>query len=171
MTYVSGAKVTQIGDLAQLVSPSNKIYTVRLTPDGQLQTHRGVVKFLINRLALGKPGPQPPGEHILPTSASLEQPASGNPAKYSDHVSKRHRLRTGLFGNWTWDAGDRSWNWIGRLDYRSCMDCRRDGARFFLMRCEASSKIWQGRSGSTGIGRTGNFPPEGYPGWIYRRGY
>jgi tRNA (adenine57-N1/adenine58-N1)-methyltransferase len=35
----------QEGDLAQLVSPSNKIYFVRLTTDGELQTHRGVVRF------------------------------------------------------------------------------------------------------------------------------
>ena len=36
---------TQEGDLAQLVSPSNKIYFVHLTADGELQTHRGVVRF------------------------------------------------------------------------------------------------------------------------------
>jgi tRNA (adenine57-N1/adenine58-N1)-methyltransferase len=33
----------QYGDLAQLVSPSNKIYTILLCIGGQLQTHRGVV--------------------------------------------------------------------------------------------------------------------------------
>ena len=35
----------QAGDLAQLVSPSNKIYFVRVQPGGELQTHRGVVRF------------------------------------------------------------------------------------------------------------------------------
>jgi len=45
MTFIPQAEITQAGDLAQLVSPSNKIYTVRLTPDGELHTHRGVVKF------------------------------------------------------------------------------------------------------------------------------
>ncbi len=39
------AAVAQEGDLAQLVSPSNKIYFVRLEPGGELQTHRGVVRF------------------------------------------------------------------------------------------------------------------------------
>jgi len=33
----------QYGDLAQLVSPSNKIYTILLIAGGQLQTHRGVL--------------------------------------------------------------------------------------------------------------------------------
>jgi tRNA (adenine57-N1/adenine58-N1)-methyltransferase len=32
-----------VGDLVQLVSPTNKVYTFRLTPGGNLQTHRGVV--------------------------------------------------------------------------------------------------------------------------------
>lgn len=35
----------QAGDLALLVSPSNKTYLVRIIPGGQLQTHRGVVNF------------------------------------------------------------------------------------------------------------------------------
>jgi tRNA (adenine57-N1/adenine58-N1)-methyltransferase len=35
----------QAGDLAQLVSPSNKKYYVRITPGGDLQTHRGIVRF------------------------------------------------------------------------------------------------------------------------------
>jgi tRNA (adenine57-N1/adenine58-N1)-methyltransferase len=41
----------QYGDLAQLVSPSNKTYTVLLQPAGQLQTHRGVINHddLINK--------------------------------------------------------------------------------------------------------------------------
>lgn len=34
---------TQVGDLIQLVSPTNKVYTFRLVPGGQLQTHRGVL--------------------------------------------------------------------------------------------------------------------------------
>ena len=33
----------QNGDLAQLVSPSNKVYTILLATGGQLQTHRGVL--------------------------------------------------------------------------------------------------------------------------------
>jgi len=33
------------GELVQLVSPSNKIYFVRAIPGGDLQTHRGVVRF------------------------------------------------------------------------------------------------------------------------------
>jgi tRNA (adenine57-N1/adenine58-N1)-methyltransferase len=32
-------------DLAQLVSPNNKVFTVRLTPGGQLQTHRGYINY------------------------------------------------------------------------------------------------------------------------------
>lgn len=32
-------------DLAQLVSPNNKVFTVRLTPGGQLQTHRGIINY------------------------------------------------------------------------------------------------------------------------------
>ncbi|MCI0518931.1 MAG: tRNA (adenine-N1)-methyltransferase [Chloroflexi bacterium] len=35
----------QAGDLAQLVSPTNKIYIVRVAPGGQLHTHRGIVNF------------------------------------------------------------------------------------------------------------------------------
>jgi len=45
MTFISDGPITKAGDLAQLVSPSNKIYTVRLTPGGKLQTHRGVLDF------------------------------------------------------------------------------------------------------------------------------
>ena len=33
----------QYGDLVQLVSPTNKIYTIRLTVGGKLHTHRGIV--------------------------------------------------------------------------------------------------------------------------------
>lgn len=35
----------QPNDLAQLVTPSNKVFIVRLTPGGQLQTHRGYVNY------------------------------------------------------------------------------------------------------------------------------
>ena len=45
MTHLPNPTHTQPGDLAQLVSPSNKIFTVRLIPGGKLQTHRGVVDF------------------------------------------------------------------------------------------------------------------------------
>jgi tRNA (adenine57-N1/adenine58-N1)-methyltransferase len=34
---------TQAGDLAQLVSAQNKRFTIRLTPDSQLHTHRGIL--------------------------------------------------------------------------------------------------------------------------------
>lgn len=34
----------QFGDLAQLVSPTNKTYTFRITQGAQLQTHRGILK-------------------------------------------------------------------------------------------------------------------------------
>jgi tRNA (adenine57-N1/adenine58-N1)-methyltransferase catalytic subunit len=33
------------GDLAQLVSPTNKSFTIRLTPGGKLETHRGIIYF------------------------------------------------------------------------------------------------------------------------------
>ena len=36
---------TQEGDLVQLVSPTNKVYLVRLSAGGQLHTHRGIVNF------------------------------------------------------------------------------------------------------------------------------
>lgn len=35
----------QPGDIAQLVSPSNKVFTIRLKPGGQLQTHRGILNY------------------------------------------------------------------------------------------------------------------------------
>lgn len=35
--------VTQAGDLVQLVSPSNKIFILRLTPGSRLETHRGIL--------------------------------------------------------------------------------------------------------------------------------
>jgi tRNA (adenine57-N1/adenine58-N1)-methyltransferase len=44
MTLTSTALI-QPGDLAQLVSPSNKIYFVRLLSGGELHTHRGVIRF------------------------------------------------------------------------------------------------------------------------------
>lgn len=37
--------ITQEGDLIELVSPTNKVYLVRLVAGGQLHTHRGVVNF------------------------------------------------------------------------------------------------------------------------------
>ena len=37
------APIVQYGDLVQLVSPTNKIFTIRLTPGGELHTHRGIV--------------------------------------------------------------------------------------------------------------------------------
>lgn len=43
--FISEKNYAQAGDLAQLVSPSNKIYLVNLNPGGELQTHRGVVRF------------------------------------------------------------------------------------------------------------------------------
>lgn len=35
----------QPGDLVQLVSPSNKIFIIRLEPGGKLQTHRGIITY------------------------------------------------------------------------------------------------------------------------------
>ena len=37
--------IAREGDLAQLVSPTNKTYIVRLTRGGQLHTHRGILNF------------------------------------------------------------------------------------------------------------------------------
>ena len=45
MTLPSSSTHAQPGDLAQLVSPSNKVFTVLLIPGSELQTHRGVVNF------------------------------------------------------------------------------------------------------------------------------
>jgi len=45
MDFDSPPQLTQPGDLIELVSPTNKIYLVHLTPDGTLHTHRGVVEF------------------------------------------------------------------------------------------------------------------------------
>jgi tRNA (adenine57-N1/adenine58-N1)-methyltransferase len=45
MTEIRNDIHTQPGDLAQLVSPSNKVFTVRLTPGGRLQTHRGILNY------------------------------------------------------------------------------------------------------------------------------
>jgi len=39
----SGRSFAQAGDLAQLVSPSNKIFFVRLTPGEEFHTHRGFI--------------------------------------------------------------------------------------------------------------------------------
>jgi tRNA (adenine57-N1/adenine58-N1)-methyltransferase catalytic subunit len=38
------ASITQPGDLAQLISAQNKRFLVRLTPGGDLQTHRGILQ-------------------------------------------------------------------------------------------------------------------------------
>ena len=43
--YTTPSTLIQPGDLAQLVSPSNKIYFVRIIPGGELHTHRGVIHF------------------------------------------------------------------------------------------------------------------------------
>lgn len=41
---VSSTPMTQAGDLVQLVSPTNKIFIIRLTPGDALQTHRGILQ-------------------------------------------------------------------------------------------------------------------------------
>jgi tRNA (adenine57-N1/adenine58-N1)-methyltransferase catalytic subunit len=43
MTELLTSTNTQLGDLAQLVSPNNKTFIFRLIAGGQLQTHRGVL--------------------------------------------------------------------------------------------------------------------------------
>lgn len=45
MTFEASSSIAQPGDLAQLVTPNNKTFIVRLTPGGQYQTHRGVVNY------------------------------------------------------------------------------------------------------------------------------
>jgi tRNA (adenine57-N1/adenine58-N1)-methyltransferase catalytic subunit len=45
MSTKLSSSVVQAGDLALLVSPSNKTYLVRIIPGGELQTHRGVVRY------------------------------------------------------------------------------------------------------------------------------
>jgi tRNA (adenine57-N1/adenine58-N1)-methyltransferase len=45
MQHLVTHTLTQEGDLIQLVSPTNKVYLVRLVSGGQLHTHRGVVNF------------------------------------------------------------------------------------------------------------------------------
>ncbi len=45
MQQLATHTTTQEGDLVQLVSPTNKVYLVRLAPGGQLHTHRGIVNF------------------------------------------------------------------------------------------------------------------------------
>lgn len=42
---ITTSPYVQAGDLAQLVSPSNKKYFVRVVPGSDLQTHRGIVRF------------------------------------------------------------------------------------------------------------------------------
>ena len=64
----------QFGDLAQLVSPSNKTYTILLLPGGQLQTHRGVIN---HDDLIGKPWGSQVFSH-LGSSFYLMPPALGN---------------------------------------------------------------------------------------------
>jgi tRNA (adenine57-N1/adenine58-N1)-methyltransferase catalytic subunit len=45
MQQLATHTTTQEGDLVRLVSPTNKVYLVRLAPGGQLHTHRGIVNF------------------------------------------------------------------------------------------------------------------------------
>jgi tRNA (adenine57-N1/adenine58-N1)-methyltransferase len=45
MDPLNPKSITQEGDLAQLVSPTNKIYFLRLEPGKQLHTHRGIVEY------------------------------------------------------------------------------------------------------------------------------
>lgn len=45
MDELSSAACAQAGDLAQLVSPTNKIFIVSLKPGGELHTHRGILRF------------------------------------------------------------------------------------------------------------------------------
>jgi tRNA (adenine57-N1/adenine58-N1)-methyltransferase len=42
--FLSRQEKSQPGDLAMLVSPTNKIFIIRLQPGGELHTHRGIVK-------------------------------------------------------------------------------------------------------------------------------
>lgn len=43
MDTIQTEAVAQTGDLVQLVSPSNKIFILRLEPGGELHTHRGIL--------------------------------------------------------------------------------------------------------------------------------
>ena len=43
--HTTPSTIVQPGDLAQLVSPSNKIYFVHVIPGGELHTHRGFIRF------------------------------------------------------------------------------------------------------------------------------
>jgi tRNA (adenine57-N1/adenine58-N1)-methyltransferase catalytic subunit len=43
MNSTSNVSIAQMGDLVQLVSPSNKIFIIRLEPGGEMHTHRGIV--------------------------------------------------------------------------------------------------------------------------------
>ena len=44
MQNTNRTPTTQSGDLVQLVSPTNKIFIIRLTPGADLQTHRGILQ-------------------------------------------------------------------------------------------------------------------------------
>jgi tRNA (adenine57-N1/adenine58-N1)-methyltransferase catalytic subunit len=43
MEDINSTPNTRVGDLAQLVSPTNKIFIIRLTPGEELHTHRGIL--------------------------------------------------------------------------------------------------------------------------------
>lgn len=45
MTFAPLPNITREGDLVQLVSPTNKVYLIRLKAGDELHTHRGIVKF------------------------------------------------------------------------------------------------------------------------------
>jgi tRNA (adenine57-N1/adenine58-N1)-methyltransferase len=44
MTNIPDLSIAQPGDLAQLISAQNKRFLIRLTPGGDMQTHRGILK-------------------------------------------------------------------------------------------------------------------------------
>jgi tRNA (adenine57-N1/adenine58-N1)-methyltransferase len=43
MEDMNSTPYARVGDLAQLVSPTNKIFIIRLTPGEELHTHRGIL--------------------------------------------------------------------------------------------------------------------------------
>lgn len=43
--FVTDPAIAHAGDLAQLVSPTNKLFIVRLQPGEEFHTHRGILKF------------------------------------------------------------------------------------------------------------------------------
>ncbi len=44
-TFAQGKAFAQPGDLAQLVSPTNKVFIVRLEPGADFHTHRGILRY------------------------------------------------------------------------------------------------------------------------------